>query len=259
VDVSDDPDNCGACDVVCPAGGECVAGACRCPEGEVNCGDVCADLSADGANCGGCGNFCPGECISGVCDCGALTECDVGGETVCTDTSEDPNHCGACGDGCAFDGYCRAGACECRPGMESCDPDWGPPYCADLQTSEGNCGACFVGCGFQVCSAGACVDACPAGTDACDGPGGDDLADYCTDFDTDELACGGCPGGALSNIGGAAICDADEICVGGACTRWVPAFGCDACPCDVCVEGTVCCAYPGDDTQAICLYDDACP
>src|SRR6185295_11908807 len=31
------------------------------------CGDGCADLAADAANCGSCGNLCPGYCSAASC------------------------------------------------------------------------------------------------------------------------------------------------------------------------------------------------
>ncbi len=267
-DVSTDVANCGGCGVACPVGGECAAGVCRCPEGLVNCVDegVCADLASDEANCGGCGDFCSGECISGVCDCGDLSECDVwGGGTVCTDTAVDPTNCGSCGDFCGGGGgggdshrFCADGGCVCRPTHTECDVGWGD-ICFDLQADDSHCGACATACAAaQVCSAGVCVAACPEGSTACDEPGdGDAIADYCTNTDTDPLNCGGC-----SNAGGASgdICESYQVCVGGGCTDWVAAYGCDNCgDCDECPGGWACCTYPGDDTLAICVEGDTCP
>jgi hypothetical protein len=69
------------------------------------------------------------------------------------------------------------------------------------------------------------------------------------DFDNDPGFCGDCN----------TECHADELCVGGACVKWVPAVGCAFCPCDVCPAGDACCGYPEQPTFAVCVAADVCP
>jgi Cys-rich repeat protein len=89
VDLMSDPFNCGNCGVNCPqpnhATPSCDQGNCdfACDQGWDDCdgdpGTGCeAELDADPANCGGCGNACQnGEsCIAGMCSKGAIVSSD---------------------------------------------------------------------------------------------------------------------------------------------------------------------------------------
>jgi len=38
-----------------------------CPPGWAFCGGACVNTATDANNCGGCGNYCPGECAAGQC------------------------------------------------------------------------------------------------------------------------------------------------------------------------------------------------
>lgn len=72
VDLDDDLQNCGACNIVCPSGGGCIAGQCECPG--VNaavCNGACSDLDSDNDNCGACATACPSgaSCVAGECSC----------------------------------------------------------------------------------------------------------------------------------------------------------------------------------------------
>jgi hypothetical protein len=80
-------------DTDCPTGADCVSGTCVCPSGTTNCGDVCADLTTDGANCGACGNVCDTNgCVNGFCTCQVPQDCNgcvcalrlEDAETACT-------------------------------------------------------------------------------------------------------------------------------------------------------------------------------
>ncbi len=79
-----DPQNCGSCGSVCPAGVSCQAGSCQgCGEGQL-------------------GRYCN-------LDAGSSYLCCAGG---CTDTSSDPANCGTCGSPCATGQTCVGGSCE---------------------------------------------------------------------------------------------------------------------------------------------------
>lgn len=155
-----DPQNCGACGVVCaPANGSgaCVMGVCKvasCAPGFFDCnqapGDGCevaaGDFQTDPKNCGGCGVACApahatGACAMGVCAIGACAPGYVdldqkaanGCEYACTKTANDDVTCDGADDDC--DGQvdedyvpvpCGQGACaamsKCALGVASCTP-----------------------------------------------------------------------------------------------------------------------------------------
>jgi hypothetical protein len=128
-DTASDPSNCGGCGIACGPGSSCLNAACLglveappagvslvdcAAQGLTDCGGFCANLAADSANCGACGNSCPlgGYCQGGLCTglyCpDGLADCGVG---YCVDLNSDANHCGGCQLGC-FVGYeCVNGAC----------------------------------------------------------------------------------------------------------------------------------------------------
>jgi hypothetical protein len=84
----DDPQNCGACGIHCPAGQTCADGTCS---GSPACGP------------GHMGQFCN-------LDAGPSFLCCPG--YGCINTSGDPANCGACGNACASGTACHAGACS---------------------------------------------------------------------------------------------------------------------------------------------------
>jgi hypothetical protein len=111
-DLDEDPDNCGACGVLCGTG-------------EVCCDGTCRDLDGDEQHCGACGRSCEGElsCCDGACvaidteahcgGCGVCAADEACCDGVCLVTNTD-DHCGhcevACGEGCTCqDGTCMAG------------------------------------------------------------------------------------------------------------------------------------------------------
>jgi hypothetical protein len=128
-----DVNNCGACNKVCPGGGNiqtpvCTGGVCTpvCKAGYITCATACdTDKLTDINNCGGCGTKCTAptngtvSCQSGVCvpSCGALTACGAS----CIDTKgSDNSNCGGCGTTCSAaacggnvkTASCTAGVCD---------------------------------------------------------------------------------------------------------------------------------------------------
>jgi hypothetical protein len=245
-DVLADPNHCGGCDRVCPAGPSssvtCVGGQCRCgdePCAGTCCGTTCADVTSDVANCGTCGNACRmGEvCQGGKCSCGGsgAPACGTGqvccGAGLCVDTLSDGNHCGdcvtvcgagtscikgqcqsaGCGSACTDAGNtCTAGNCACG-GQAACIA---PAYCCP----SGNAGAACTSL-TTTSNCGSCGQACGSGEDctngACScvggaacGPAHTCCSVGCRNLNTAQLNCGAC--GVRCGVG--------EICMGGQCT-----------------------------------------
>jgi hypothetical protein len=78
-------------------------GACGCPVAN-QCSAGCTNLMDDAANCGTCGNACPGAeaCVQGTCTCTGKT-CS----SVCVDIDSDPQNCGGCGVQCPGGDACN--------------------------------------------------------------------------------------------------------------------------------------------------------
>jgi hypothetical protein len=164
--------------------GSCGTYVC-CGNGQICCGDYCADLADDVNHCGACGFVCdsPGPyeyvaCIDGECRyiCGeGAVYCDG----VCTFLGFDPINCGACGNVCPdWAPRCNQGTCnECYPGLTPCGDT-----CVSLLWDPSNCGACGNVCPSSTpyCNQGSCVD--------CERCGGD----YCVNFLSDPSHCGAC-------------------------------------------------------------------
>lgn len=104
------------------------AQATTCQPGQAECDGVCVDTCCDNANCGACGNVCPGglTCFEGVCDCPS-GRCCAEGETLCGETCVttccDNNNCGSCGNVCTGGLTCFEGQCSCPSGL--CLPNTG--------------------------------------------------------------------------------------------------------------------------------------
>jgi hypothetical protein len=183
------------------------------------CGDTCADLQTDMANCGACGTACAvakGEiCVSGKCAQG----CPVGSQKCgdkCVDTNVDRANCGKCGTVCGATELCAvgtcAGSCEaagyltCQGAMTKIDAGADaslPMSCVDPKTDHDNCGACGVTCGaMEACSNGTC---CAAGMTGCGGA--------CVNLQSDPNNCGVC---------GLKCQMAAPLCGAGACTKCNP-------------------------------------
>lgn len=125
-----------------------------CPTGQAYCGGKCIYVDNDAANCGGCGNVCPGAlvCISGSCGCPTgLSNC----ADVCVDQNVDGNNCGGCGLACVAGMVCSSATCEvtCGANLVQCGAS-----CIDPQNDPRNCGTCGHVCDANtICCAGTCV------------------------------------------------------------------------------------------------------
>jgi|GEM_PF-2506918 len=231
-DVSDDVNNCGACDNVCDLPNvdqhDCVASACTIVSCDTDFDDCdatdatgCeADLLTDRDNCGSCGTACAAD---EICDAGSCVGCPAG-EVVCgnscIDTDTNPAHCGACDAACDLANVdqhgCVGGVCtvvNCDAGYGDCDATAANGCEVDLLATDAHCGTCANACpaGESCCNGscadldtdasncGACGNTCPAGQSCCSGA--------CADLDSDVNNCGSC-GNA---------CAAGEVCSQGAC------------------------------------------
>lgn len=117
VDLTTNPDNCGALGNACADGEACVDGSCicagagaQCPVGQGCCGGACVDVTSDSMNCGACGNACgvaAPDCNGGTCGCGTGPACadpmpsmtgGSAGELCCAGacTAQTASNCGGC-------------------------------------------------------------------------------------------------------------------------------------------------------------------
>jgi hypothetical protein len=241
-DTMEDPANCGACGVQCPAGVVCRAGKCGCPPGTADCGGACVDLASDDANCGACGFSCddhqPADagvvfphmvfgCAQGQCkdlrcvqnawqfwtDCNHSLDpdgCEV-------DLRSDTGNCGVCGNKCEPGQLCFTSSatteCQCKQGQTLCParPPLGSPFCADTENDPRNCGACGYVCpratnAKAACVHGRCGTECMPGTADCNGRDDDGCE---VELSKDPRNCGSC----------GAMCDVarGQPCVSGRC------------------------------------------
>lgn len=233
--LSNDPKNCGGCGVVCPPepfAGDALHMTFSCEEGQCvpkctttavftvtryeNCNgiidDGCEIALGTKANCGACGDACPGDlqCVNGQCGCPAgrvpsgsecvcapgTVECTTPwGSKECADTTSSDSHCGACGNRCTNTASvpdrpntyygCLGSTCDvpkCRSGYFDCDGDE-TNGCESLVNSDPkNCGACGNACDpGQQCFRGECV--CKTGTFC---------GSSCVDLIADPQNCGRC-------------------------------------------------------------------
>jgi hypothetical protein len=179
VDVTSDPNHCGACGNRCPNGVLCVAGVCPTGVVDEDAGDAGpdaqrADASADGGETdaardapedappdttadGPTEDASDGQAPEAGSDSSPDVEVDA-----CVEPYDTPEHCGACDNACdptvtpvcaPFESSWRCQETCDRP-MDPCDGT-----CTDLTTDPFNCGACGVVCPSGICSGGNCVGA----------------------------------------------------------------------------------------------------
>ena len=248
-----DPNNCGACGVVC-ASGACTSGffggASSCvpapstpPEGEPCFPPSLWVSSPDGF----------GECVSQGCT-GPGGNCalnsDVGictiegfGTVTCVNLTSDPSNCGALGLTCPSGQTCAAGACSgdvapCGAGSNGAYCDLGSSGtgtsmlccagggCTNILTDPQNCGTCGTVCSSNLacvdghCEATSCVgqpNQSPCGT----GAASECCSSVCVDSQSDPSNCGGC----------GVHCSGTETCQSGLCgfSACTPAIQGDPC------------------------------
>jgi hypothetical protein len=225
IDLSRDPDNCGACGNKClvydpiALSSRCVDGACELEclnkSGALtdfrNCNltvdDGCeSDVTSDAKNCGLCGNACAAgsSCIKGRCGCpSGLIECPgPDGVPRCTNPKSDDANCGGCGN-------------ECAPPAEMCSP---MPNRAYYGCGGGTCGQLKCGGYSSDCNGDMAALAC--NSDGCE----------VEDVRTDKNNCGGC----------GIKCTGAQECIdegnGYECAVPCARFGKTACPDGRCVD-----------------------
>ncbi len=212
---------------------------------ETTCGDTCADLRADSANCGACGNICrDGEyCTQGGCQTPVMITTTVTSVTVtttpatatripggvqpaaqacgegqtqcrstCVNIRSDNVNCGACGNVCTCGQNCVQGACSCPSGQALCGG-----CCQNLQTDFQNCGICGHVCpSKQYCSQGTCIS-CPTDLTQC----GNVVPGNCKNLQTDPANCGycfySCGSGQSCSQGACSSCPTGQAWCGSSC------------------------------------------
>jgi hypothetical protein len=127
------------------------------------CAGECKDFTADGLNCGSCGNVCGAGsvCVNGNCQCG-FGQIKCGDK--CITPSVDPLNCGSCGNLCGTGqnvgkNFCVSGGCvgSCPAPLTGCGQG-ANAACVNTNSDSNNCGGCGIKCqGNTGCSAGQCV------------------------------------------------------------------------------------------------------
>ncbi|BEJ11087.1 hypothetical protein CspHIS471_0105090 [Cutaneotrichosporon sp. HIS471] len=152
-DLTSDLGNCGGCDQRCAAGATCDNGVCKCPPGQELCGGTivglpyqlgsCKKVLTDYTYCGGCFNYCFGECLNGQCrPCASGSrQCGNG----CVNLQNDNHNCGDCYISCGQGSNCVNGKCGandgCGSGQIRCSTG-----CTNPTNDNRHCGKCDSAC-----------------------------------------------------------------------------------------------------------------
>jgi hypothetical protein len=257
----------------CPTGalGNCSAGQCVCPLGEVVCPDAnnplagrCVNLLEDPDNCSACGTVCPGPtgsdapcrvraCVNGTCT-------TVPNPLLATQVipCDDGNPC-TVGDTCSQSGICQPGTpVQCAQCL-FCDPAGTSPTCVPDQAQVGRpCNDSNACTANDVCTAtlGVATGMCAGTPITCD-----DNNDCTTDTCNPDSGCVFTPVADNTPCETSNRCTAD-FCEGGTCKQGpdvvTPTCAqCKACGpttgnCDVNLSGTPC------NDNNVCTAGDTC-
>ncbi|MDP3274133.1 MAG: FG-GAP-like repeat-containing protein [Deltaproteobacteria bacterium] len=193
--ITNQPQNCGACGRVCGAAPNamptCSSNICSfaCMTGFGNCDfssiNGCeADLSTNARACGACGRICTtpanavATCVSSACSftCAAnFGDCNMLGTDGCEAAfASNVLHCGACNNACPTPAngtpLCTAGTCgaRCTTGFGDCDGNAANGCETATTTAMAHCGGCGMACAAPanataMCAASRCVITCDAG------------------------------------------------------------------------------------------------
>ncbi len=172
VELSVDPDHCGACETPCADGQSCSEGRCGGQDGGVDrdaaqARDAGTDAGAwdAGAWDAGARDASPRDASprdAGTSDAGtATTGCEVGELRCgreCVRPSVSARHCGGCDVACAMGEFCIAGSCTdaCLAPRATCGD-----VCVNIFSDPDHCGGCSRACPSGVCSGGTCQEALP--------------------------------------------------------------------------------------------------
>jgi len=197
-----------ACTSTCTTSADCAtdAGAAR-----ACCSGMCADLTADVANCGACGTVCDPKvgaeaaCTAGKCVLGAchppMLNCNNDPADGCeVNKSNDPLNCGICANACPTgansQSACVNGTCSpllCSSPFQDCNGMSGDGCETNIKTDAMNCGKCASTCAVKnatsSCSGGTCSFVCLGSFADCNGL----TADGCeADLAADSANCAAC-------------------------------------------------------------------
>lgn len=175
VDLTTDPQNCGACSHACLSSQVCIASTCRAPT-DGTAGDARGDGASDdgsdidgGPNCcgedgsrrdGGDGSTTTDSGDTGTNETGINdTSTDTVAVDACTPPYNTPQHCGDCATVCSAPNN----LCLVADGGFACGPQCTLPTivcnntCVDPTNDEFNCGGCGIFCPSFICVNRVCV------------------------------------------------------------------------------------------------------